>query len=172
MKNYNGIHLYENVIKKNVCDEIINHSSFKHNSYIKNSQNYDLDIYSGENFDYPISQIEKSFEEISKNYPDYPKLWINVMRYQKNTGMISLHQDNHSPKKYIRETSYTIMVYLNDIEAGGETIFYFNSGVSLSIKPIAGNALVIPGNISHEARPPISDLKYIALSRYVPKENF
>ena len=56
------------------------------------------------------------------------------------------------------------MVYLNDVEEGGETEFLYQK---LKVKPKKGTVLIWPGGYTHLHRgnPPMSD-KYIATGRY------
>ena len=52
------------------------------------------------------------------------------------------------------------MVYLNDIEDGGETEFLYQSR---RIKPVTGRAVLWPAGYTHTHRgnPPLKDAKYI-----------
>jgi len=54
----------------------------------------------------------------------------------------------------------TFMVYLNDIEDGGETEFLY---LSKRVKPVAGRVLIWPAGFTHTHRgnPPLKDTKYI-----------
>ena len=64
------------------------------------------------------------------------------------------------------------MVYLNDVEEGGHTLF---PQIKLQFKPVAGSALIW-NNLwpdgkenywtSHEALPPVSGQKFIATQWY------
>ena len=77
---------------------------------------------------------------------------------------------NHEFKTYCEwmgQRTWTTMVYLNDVEEGGETYFKY---LNLKIKPkkgllIAWNNLYINGfpnyKTMHEALPPLKDSKYI-----------
>jgi hypothetical protein len=52
------------------------------------------------------------------------------------------------------------MVYLNDIEDGGETEFLY---LSKRVKPVTGRVLLWPAGYTHTHRgnPPLKDTKYI-----------
>ncbi len=58
-----------------------------------------------------------------------------------------------------------VIVYLNDVEEGGETEFLFQHK---RIKPKAGTALIFPAYFTHPHRgnPPLSNNKYILSSWY------
>jgi hypothetical protein len=55
------------------------------------------------------------------------------------------------------------MVYLNDVQNGGETEFLYQS---LRIKPTKGTAIVWPSEFTHTHRgnPPLSNNKFIITS--------
>ena len=59
------------------------------------------------------------------------------------------------------------MVYLNDVEEGGETEFLYQS---LRIKPKANMAVLWPGSFTHIHRgnPPLSGDKYILTGWFSP----
>ena len=70
------------------------------------------------------------------------------------------------------QRTWTFMVYLNDVEEGGHTLF---PQIKLQFKPVAGSALIW-NNLwpdgkenywtSHEALPPVSGQKFIATQWY------
>ena len=59
------------------------------------------------------------------------------------------------------------MIYLNDVEEGGETEFLYQKK---RYKPIANTALLWPGSLTHQHRgnPPLSGDKYILTGWYTP----
>jgi len=59
-----------------------------------------------------------------------------------------------------RDRILTFIVYLNDIEDGGETEFLY---LSKRVKPVAGRVLLWPSGFTHTHRgnPPLKDTKYI-----------
>lgn len=71
------------------------------------------------------------------------------------------HSENHTYESRYR--GLVSMVYLNDVEEGGETEFLY---YSKRIKPERGKFLLFPAGFTHTHRgnPPLSGKKYIATS--------
>jgi hypothetical protein len=91
---------------------------------------------------------------MSKTY-DYQRYCIR--RYVKNIGHF---QGIHADCSHVTmERILAIIVYLNDVEEGGETIFPI---LGEKIKPKAGSILIFPSYFTHYhlASIPISDDKY------------
>ncbi|NRA82708.1 MAG: 2OG-Fe(II) oxygenase [Gammaproteobacteria bacterium] len=88
---------------------------------------------------------------------------INVQKYQKQVGGYPLW---HSEIYPLNETcehlhrSLLFLVYLNDIEEGGETEFHYQQ---LKVKPKKGSLVIAPAGFTHTHRgnTPISDDKYV-----------
>lgn len=57
------------------------------------------------------------------------------------------------------------LLYLNDVEEGGETYF---TNFDVAVQPKSGRMVIFPANYAylHEARPPISGEKFVAVSWY------
>lgn len=68
------------------------------------------------------------------------------------------HSDNGSVRNSVRVLA--VLIYLNDVEKGGETVFY-ESG--LAVKPKEGSIVVFPTGFTHAhgGAPPISGPKYV-----------
>mgnify|MGYP005682711673 FL=1 len=77
-------------------------------------------------------------------------------------GYHMFHAENLNYNNNIRTMAW--MVYLNDVEEGGETEFLYQK---LKVKPAKGTVLIWPGGYTHLHRgnPPMSD-KYIATGWY------
>ena len=58
------------------------------------------------------------------------------------------------------QRTWTTMIYLNDVEEGGETNF---PKLDVAIKPKCGRILLFPANwqYRHSGLPPVSSQKYI-----------
>lgn len=83
--------------------------------------------------------------------------------YKKGSGFYDAHKDNDITVPRI----FSLVLYLNDVEEGGETHFeYFN----LSVRPKAGRILMFPSDFSylHGARIPISDDKNVIVTWFNP----
>jgi hypothetical protein len=60
------------------------------------------------------------------------------------------------------QSRLTFMVYLNDVQAGGETNFYLDLGrPHLSVQPEPGKALIFVHRQLHEGAPVVSGRKYV-----------
>jgi len=72
------------------------------------------------------------------------------------------HAENLNWNNHTRTMAW--MVYLNDVEEGGETEFLYQK---LRVKPKKGTVLIWPGSYTHLHRgnPPMTD-KYIATGWY------
>lgn len=87
------------------------------------------------------------------------------MKYPAGIGLIYRHKDTYGPTAEYEKKSYSMLLYLNDIKEGGETVI-FDGDKELIIKPEPGKLLIMSGDIEHEAKRPISNDKYVLLSRH------
>ena len=88
--------------------------------------------------------------------------------YKEHHDYFNWNTDEHKTyTEWMGQRTWTFMVYLNDVEEGGETYF---KHLGLKIKPKKGTAIFwnnlnpigIPNkNTMHEAFPPISENKYV-----------
>lgn len=154
-----------NVLDSNLCEKIIKNTKFPTGSYLAEAQHYDIKILSrGINDDY--DKLISVFDEWTETYnSSIPYRWIMIMRYQDGEGTITKHKDTYDQSSEFEKETYSLMFYLNDVENGGETRF-FTEGGEWDIKPKAGTLVIIPGDIEHEARIPVGQEKFIALSRH------
>lgn len=105
------------------------------------------------------------YGEYSKYYwplKDAPNHYIHTIKIQKTLptqGYHVWHSENLDRDCMHRITAF--MLYLNDVEEGGETEFLFES---LRVKPTKGTLLIWPAGYTHTHRgnPPLSGVKYIA----------
>jgi len=84
---------------------------------------------------------------------------ISIIEYPANAGFYDRHVD--AGPEFPR--SMSALLYLNDVEEGGETWF---DKFDLAIKPEAGKLVLFPSNYaySHQALPPRSNDKYVAVT--------
>lgn len=163
-----GVDIYENAVPRELCEQIISNSTFVIKARAGGGHHYDMDTYPERVTEEPFASLQSIFDEFTEKYgPTIPRMWMNIMRYEDGQGMIAKHADTHGPDKGKRKRSYTVMIYLNDVNNGGETVFFKSGKEELVVKPEAGKAVVIAGNVMHEARAPRGTDKYIALIRHV-----
>ena len=117
-----------------------------------------------------------AYDKVLEKLPLAPKENIyfrdySVRIYEKSKGIFKPHVDQHSGATSTR--IFTIILYLNDVEEGGETEFIT---LNKKVKPQKGKVLVFPSNFMfpHGGNIPISNSKYIATSflNFKPPDNF
>lgn len=84
---------------------------------------------------------------------------IKLQRYTANEGFYVKHTDESEDQDRI----LVFMWYLNDVDEGGETVFYAHDKEVLRIKPKAGTLIIFPSTWTypHCGLMPISSNKYI-----------
>ena len=94
----------------------------------------------------------------SSNFVQFDKLMIQ--KYFKNDGKYIYHNDFNSDYKHFRYRICSYIFYLNDVDEGGETEFWYGK---YKIQPKAGNLLIFPSFwcFPHCGKMPISNDKYI-----------
>lgn len=91
---------------------------------------------------------------------------INIQRYEKQHGGYPHWHSEQYPQSQSVEALHRVvlyMFYLNDVDEGGETEFYYQDR---AVKPRKGTMVIAPAGFTHSHRGnvPISDNKYIATS--------
>jgi hypothetical protein len=81
-----------------------------------------------------------------------------IQKTEKSEGFHQWHYEADGPRTRHRVLAW--MLYLNDIEEGGETEFLYQS---CRFKPRKGTVLIWPGQFTHMHRgnPPLNETKYI-----------
>jgi prolyl 4-hydroxylase len=75
------------------------------------------------------------------------------------------HQDVDFEKSGNEKSFYSLLIYLNDNFKGGETTFE-----NISIKPIAGSALIFPHVLFHSGAKVTQGIKYVLRSDIMYKK--
>ncbi|MPY26617.1 2OG-Fe(II) oxygenase [Shewanella sp. YLB-07] len=91
---------------------------------------------------------------------------INVQKYQQGVGGYPHWHSEQFPQAGHNEALHRVvlyMFYLNDVEEGGETEFFYQNR---KLKPKKGSMVIAPAGFTHSHRGnrPISNDKYIATS--------
>ena len=182
MLHHQFIQVYENVLSRNICSELINlfESNPNQQMRVDNERRPNFTqiclnrMKSGEAY-LPIvvqamSQLFRAYSISLRRYTSYlPRSFsieeIRVKRYL-NDGVdaFDLHVDvgDHlSASRYL-----AFLFYLNTVEQGGETIFEGSS--NYVVFPKVGQAVVFPPNwqFPHRGKVPISGNKYIMSSYF------
>lgn len=184
----NFIGIYDNVMSEKSCNNIVNY--FEKNEYkrpgklykIESENHYQVDTESKDSTDLYCNLLDSEFEDIVlalhsttekyiKDFPesdDGPAAWaleerFNLQRYLPNQGYFSCHCESGN-----MDTSHRVMVwmiYLNDVDDGGETRF---PSYDLNIKPRTGRVVIWPAFFTHMHHGITSktETKYIATGWY------
>lgn len=120
----------------------------------------------------PVLLTEENFEEVGK--PNAANLMrflfrlapINAQKYQQNKGNYNYWHSEIYPQPGHNNALHRMLlfiIYLNDVEQGGETDFYYQKR---SVKPKAGSMVIAPCGFTHTHRGniPLSNDKYILTS--------
>jgi len=89
------------------------------------------------------------------------QLFIKIQKTSPGEGFHNFHFENGSD--YTSPRVLVSMIYLNDVDEGGETEFLY---LSKRIKPEKGKLLIFPAGLTHTHRgnPPLNSPKYIITS--------
>ena len=173
------IYIKENEISKNICEDIIYFfetneliqkeglAGDRYNPSVKKTMDIGIEVERIPcNLTYPLSIV---LQNIKKNLVEYNALHslnlkyndliirdMNIQKYIKDSDYYKSHNDFSIDEGVYRV--YTFIYYLNDVECGGETDFYF-----MNIKPESGKLLIFPADsiFQHEGKTPFSNDKYI-----------
>lgn len=103
-------------------------------------------------------ELIKILEGSRTGYYNINDTGYQIQKYFKNTDFYEWHHDSHM-KQYEREQRIiTFIWYLNNVEEGGETLFYNGK-----VHPKKGSLLLFPATwtYNHKGNIPISNDKYI-----------
>ncbi len=158
--------LIENFLDQDLCDEIITKFNFSREVNIGkvvhpqagHSQNtdkvsFDLTIsHQGEWRDIYNCIHESVAKALAQYLPHFPSLQLypiegsgfKIQKYLKHHGHFTWHYDGSSPQTYNR--LFALIIYLNDVESGGETMFYYQQR---KIIPVRGHGILFPTSWTH-----------------------
>jgi hypothetical protein len=130
-----------------------------------------LDLFS--DWDHPIQwfRLNQTVWQYAKIYSATMKASfvsmddLQLLHYQSKDDFYHEHSDDGIGLSRI----FSALLYLNDVEEGGETYF---KKFDITIKPEAGKLVFFPANyaFSHEARPPIVGEKFVAVTWFSKEE--
>tara|TARA_B100000902_G_scaffold212414_1_gene201993 strand:+ start:256 stop:837 length:582 start_codon:yes stop_codon:yes gene_type:complete len=172
MKEFIGI--YPKAVDPRLCDELVKIAS--NTQYVKGSPDSDVAAMHRQDlqialepfmpglareFMKPVSNCLSEYIHVECPFLQQNTFVSSVTLVQKTKptqGYHSFHCENSTWDLYSRSMAW--MVYLNDIEEGGETEFLYQK---MKVKPEKGKCLIWPGGFTHLHRgnPPMED-KYIA----------
>ena len=120
----------------------------------------------------PVQLTADNFEEVGKpNAANlvqylYRMAPINMQKYDQKKGNYGYWHSEIYPQPGHNDALHRVLlflIYLNDVEEGGETDFYYQNK---SIKPKAGSMVIAPCGFTHTHRGniPVSSDKYVLTS--------
>jgi hypothetical protein len=167
-----------------LCDNLINYFENNPNKFkgkvgskgeikISEKDSTDLAI-----LDFNIPIIKEYLTNLSFVIKEYQKLYIysnigqgswginnsfNIQRYLPNEGFHAWHTERHNTGSSLRHL--TFMTYLNDVNDGGETEFFYQN---LKIKPEKGLTIIwgTDWTFTHRGVPSPTETKYIVTGHY------
>lgn len=181
VKNFVGI--FRNAFSKEYCEQVIKHyenmaaaghgqTRFESSGDAKTTRD-DTQIFA-DDIDYvPLRSSIRQFNELfwGKYYPIYEQEFsalkdsarhtnyaFKVQKTKIGGGYHVWHYESGNREHSIRLLTW--ILYLNDVEEGGETEFLY---YPMRVKPKAGTLIIWPAAFTHTHRgnPPISNEKYI-----------
>ncbi len=177
MENNNFI-LQQYLTDQKICDDIINFFENSNqkvdgtcggliNKEIKDSTDICLDlncnIDSINSYLIEIHNIIEKYTSIYKFSNTQHYWWgitelFNIQRYRPNQGFYKWHFERANPASSLRHLVF--MTYLNDVNDGGETEWYYQK---LKIKPKKGLTVIWPVDwtFTHRGIPSKTETKYI-----------
>ena len=170
-KTENFIRIYENVLSDEMLTDLVEMARQNVN-WNSRSDGFRLDSQMPLDAFWPMMVIEvnkqlsnKALSSYIKDFPgllDVGEYWcsgsMNLQKTEPLEGYHSFHCENITSSNRFRILAW--MIYLNDVEEGGETEFLYQQ---LKIKPKANTTVIWPAGFTHLHRgnPPISETKYI-----------
>jgi len=184
--DYNGIEEYHNVFEKEYCDEIIKHFEVMAQrqvvrpnngeassddrvvfdwAHTQNQYHYDFglcDYFYKKIFEVYTTQYIEKYQMLKQSDQHSPK-GMSVQRTRPHQGYHAWHAEASDQSSSTRVVNY--MLYLNDVEEGGETEFLYQ-GVKL--KPETGKVVIFPTGFTypHRGNPIYKGVKYIITGWY------
>ena len=187
MKNF--IEIYDNAVPLNICEELIQHYNYINSSLTHYNRTYDRKTLEGvgkikkddkayffhEETDIDVQLCNtKLLLTINSILSECIREYFNTYDILENRNyVIWMHKIQHvnvggGYHVWHEETSQLenknrllqIIIYLNDVNDGGETEFLYQS---IRVKPQVGRILIAPAGFTHTHRgnPPLSNDKYI-----------
>jgi prolyl 4-hydroxylase len=162
-----------------ICDNLISyyqHCPEKNKVFVKDLKE-NMEIYLDTNTNNHIilqylNQLQKICEKYIEKYSycAYYDSWtiterFKIQHYNPNQGFYGYHTERTSSEIINSKRHLVFMTYLNDINNGGETEFFYQRK---KIKPEKGKTLIWPADWTHTHRGIVSttDEKYIITGWY------
>ena len=169
----NFIFLKENAYSKESCNQLIDwfeknlHLASKGKAGEKDLDNLEipLELTSSQSFGNLGLSLQEAVNQFKKEYPLFDKklcMWsldpfCQLCRFLPNKYYNHIHCEQDGTKEYLNRV-FAWMIYLNDIDEGGETEFLQHK---FKTNPKAGNLYIWPAGLTHMHRGvPCNENKY------------
>jgi hypothetical protein len=163
---------WDNLIPDDFCDWLVHYIdnsgylSPRRITYLTDKQ-VEMHNFSPGEADFLQGIVNQCATEYMDKYPylqsnSYSSSCVLLQKTEPKEGFHAFHCEDSAWNTQTRTLAW--MVYLNDVEDGGETEFLYQQ---LKIKPVKGRIVIWPGSFTHLHRgnPPMSN-KYIATGWY------
>ena len=163
---------WDNLIPDDFCDWLVHYIdnsgylSPRRITYLTDKQ-VEMHNFSPGEADFLQGIVNQCATEYMDKYPylqsnSYSSSCVLLQKTEPKEGFHAFHCEDSAWNTQMRTLAW--MVYLNDVDDGGETEFLYQQ---LKIKPVKGRIVIWPGSFTHLHRgnPPMSN-KYIATGWY------
>lgn len=181
IKNFVGV--FKNAYTKEFCERVISHyesmvasghgrTRFQSHGDLKTRKD-DTQLFADEIKYIPLGKVTREFNELfwEKFYPIYEQEYAVLKNSDRHANYAFKIQKTkigggyhvwhyESGERSMCQRLLTWIVYLNDVEEGGETEFLYQH---MRVKPEQGTLVIWPAAFTHTHRgnPPLSNEKYI-----------
>lgn len=169
------VYIKNNFLSKQVCLMLIEYFEVNEQNHFEGyfgankTVNYEIkkckEMYLSEKLESTfVNTIQIAFDTYCKTHEiggNFTFEKFRIKKYENNgKDFFKIHTDISSLNTCKRIVA--VIIYLNDVEVGGETVIYLN-GTENKIKPDQGKLLIFPANFCypHAGLPPVSNCKYI-----------
>lgn len=167
---------WDNVFQPEFCEWLVDYLDRtdvlrpRNYAFISDKQT-DMSNFSPGEADYLMQGVNYCANQYMEKYPYlqtscYHSSCVLLQKTEPMGGYHSFHAEDTTWNTQGRTLAW--MVYLNDVDEGGETEFLYQQ---LKIKPVTGRVVIWPGSFTHLHRgnPPMSN-KYIATGWYAASQ--
>ena len=158
-ENEDFIRIYNNFLDKDLCNLLINfyNNNEKYQVLLKASNESNNIIFNI--FDKGIKKYLKEFK-YCMDVKSFTSENFIITKYIKKKGYFKWHKDRGLMKNKAKDRYLSAILYLNDVDIGGETEFKYQNKI---IKPLKGQLLIFPSDWTyyHRGKIPESNDKYI-----------
>ncbi len=173
------IYVNENFLDGEMCINLIEFFKNNPNNHFQGNfganHNIDLSLKNSKELTLPVYLQDLIIDKLKPYLKEYMEIFNHFPKdicFENFRLKEYLNDGKHFYKKHIDSSSFiksnrllAVIIYLNDVYKGGETIIY-NSNEEIKINPQIGKLVFFPSNFCypHEGTEPISNNKYILVS--------